>query len=98
MLLLYPFFSTGQLPLLLYLALKSCSKGSLQRGSRMKICSARNVDKLPISRKNTPGSILGHFRPMFPWTEKIKNVDVALILLGGPMAAIHPVWGHMLAC
>ena len=41
--------------------------------------------------KNPPGPIWGHFRPIFPWAEKMQKLHVCLpIFLGGPMAAIQP--------
>ena len=39
--------------------------------------------------KNPPGTIWGHPRPFFPWTEKIKKqIQILPIFLGGPMGPI----------
>ena len=54
-----------------------------------------------LVRKKTPSPIWGHFKPLFPWTGKVLNLDFCLpILLGGPTAALQPVWatGKTAAC
>ena len=43
--------------------------------------------------KNTSGPIWDHFRQIFPWAGKIqKTLSIFAVFLGGPMAAIQPVW------
>ena len=64
---------------------------------KIQIRSAQNVGKVWIGRKkNLPapfGASLGYF---LHGPEKLKNVKILPIFLGGPMGPIHPVWGHVL--
>ena len=50
--------------------------------------------RLTGKRSSRPYSM--PFQNIFPWTRKMqKNPEMLPIFLGGPMAPIHPVWGHL---
>ena len=60
---------------------------------KIKIRDAQNVGKVWISRKKSSWPHLGPSGPIFCVSgENAKNTFLLPIFLGGPMAAIHPVW------
>ena len=69
--------------------------------SKIKIHHAQNVGKVQINKKkHFSPPIWAYFRQNFPWAGQIqKHTCVFADFLGGPMAAIQPVWRRQLdAC
>ena len=94
-----PEMKNSRLARLARLARPAPRKWDFRRRSRPRELAQRSQDdvslnKLPqISRKKTPSPIWGHFRSIFPWTNKNpKIVEFVPIFLGGPMGPTHPVW------
>ena len=61
---------------------------------KVQIRSAQNVHMVLISRnKKNSRPHLGQFQASFSMDRTNINIEILLIFLGGPMAAIHSVWG-----
>ena len=71
---------------------RSGNPENLKRNLKIKICSATNVGKVRISRKKLLAPFVAISSNFSVGRKKSELAYFPRIFLGGPMAAIHPVW------